>query len=86
MSHFLPGADYEESIFSVCLHTNGTSFVYTSGSLNCLYMLAVKKLVTSKCGYLKAFLQTQGDLFSRVRHATLALVVLWSHAMVASMH
>lgn len=49
----------------------GTRFVYISWSVNCLKILALKEFLKSNFSYLKAFSQTQGDLFSTVRHATL---------------
>lgn len=55
----------------------GTRFVYISWSVNCLKILALKEFLKSNFSYLKAFSQTQGDLFSTVRHAMPVLEVLW---------
>lgn len=79
-SHSVPHADYKEALFTACLCTKkkkGTRFVYTSWSVNCLKILALKEFLKSNFSYLKAFSQTQGDLFSTVRHAMPVLEVLW---------
>lgn len=82
-SHSVPDADYKEALFTACLCTKkkekkkGTRFVYISWSVNCLKILALKEFLKSNFSYLKAFSQTEGDLFSTVRHAMPVLEVLW---------
>lgn len=78
-SHSVPHTDYKEALFTACLWTKkkGTRFVYISWSVNCLKILALKEFLKSNFSYLKAFSQTQGDLFSTVRHAMPVLEVLW---------
>lgn len=88
-SHSVPDADYKEALFTACLCTKkkGTRFVYISWSVNCLKMLALKEFLKSNFSYLKAFSQTQGDLFSTVRHAMPVLEVpfQWLHTHTDSL-
>lgn len=80
-SHSVPDADYKDALFTACLCNKKKKkvirFVYISWSVNCLKILALKEFLKSNFSHLKAFSQTQGDLFSTVRHAMPVLEVLW---------